>query len=72
MKRYYLKPVFETILTYIFFTMVMLTLCVDDFVWAWSTLVFAIIWFSTMYIIFRILKKYGKKFQETISELSES
>ena len=60
MKKRYLRKEIEYALSIILSLMFMLTIMVDSFELSLNTLYFAVIWFSVMFVLYKILKKYGR------------
>ena len=60
MKKRYLKKNIEMALSIILMTMFIITCMVDSFELSLNFMMIMIIWFSVMFIIYKILNKYGK------------
>ena len=58
-KRYFRKEV-EYLLGCILMTMFIFTCMVNDFELSFRFLAFAIIWFVMMFILYHLLRKYGR------------
>lgn len=60
MKKRYLKKNIEMFLSTVLMAMFIITCMVNDFELSFRVAVIAIIWFTVMFIIYKILKKYGR------------
>ena len=59
-KKRYLKKNIEMALSIILMIMFIITCMVDSFELSFGFMVFMIMWFSVMFVIYKILNKYGK------------
>lgn len=60
MKKRYLKTEIEWLLVIVLSTMTIITLMIDSIELSLNLFIFGVVWFATMFIIYRVLKIYGR------------
>ena len=60
MKKRYLKAEIEWLLVIVLSMMTIITLMIDSIELSLSLFIFGVVWFTTMFIIYRVLKTYGR------------